>query len=146
MSEKTAFIVDDIDANRIFFERLLTQAGFLSKSFGNGSDVLQALSQQDTLSLAVVDMEIPGTSGLELTKRIRLLFPEACIIVATMHDEPAIMTSAFQKGCDIFIVKPHGFMELFKRLTTRGSAIREDAPLVIDQYGPRQFIFSTSQT
>ncbi len=144
MSEKNAFIVDDTDANRVFFERLLAQAGFAIQSFANGADTISALAKAEKLSLAVIDMEIPDTSGLELTRRVRLQFPEACIIVATMHDEPPIIASAFNKGCDIFIVKPHGFMELFKRLTTQGSAIREAAPLVIDQYGPRQYIAYTS--
>lgn len=140
MPEKTAFIIDDTDANRIFFERLLAQAGFSTVSFATGAEVIKALTTTSEVVLAVVDMEIPDTSGLELTKRIRQQFPQACIVVATMHDEPSIMQSAFNKGCDIFLVKPHGFMDLFKGLTTRGTAIRADAPLIIDQYGLRRYI------
>jgi len=140
MAKKTALIVEDTAANRIFFERLLQQAGFDIIGVDTGREALSRLSELDTLALAVFDMEIPDVNGLEMTMRLRKKFPDTCVVIATMHDDPSLMHSAFDKGCDVFLVKPHGFMELFKRLTTEGTAsLHESRPLLIDQYGPRPF-------
>jgi two-component system chemotaxis sensor kinase CheA len=146
MNQKTALIVEDTPANRLFFERLLQQAGFEVTGVATGQEACQKMNECDSWSLALIDMEIPDISGLELTTRMRMRCPDACIVVATMHDERTLMQSAFDKGCDVFLVKPHGFMDLFKRLTTEGVAcVHESRPLLIDQYGPRVFKALASQ-
>lgn len=141
MSKNKALILEDTAANRMFFERLLTQAGFEIIAAETGKEAIEKLSDVDSLALAILDMEIPDITGLEMTDLLRERYPDTCIVVATMHDERSLMQSAFDKGCDVFLVKPHGFMELFKRLTAGGGshALHENRPLVIDQYGPRQF-------
>lgn len=143
MSTQKALVVEDTDANRIFFERLLTQAGFEVHGVSSGRAALQKLEAFDSLELAVFDMQVPDFNGLDLTAMARQAFPKACIVVATMHDERSLMESAFQKGCNIFLVKPHGLMELYNRLTKVGlEAIVNGACMVIDQYGPREFEFA----
>lgn len=145
MSKKQALIVEDTAANRMFFERLMMQASFDVVGVGTGHDALEQAKTMEQLSLIVLDMEIPDINGLELTVRLRKQFPDACIIIATMHDEHSLMQSAFEKGCDVFLVKPHGFMELFKRLTTDGSpGLHSKRPLIIDQFGPRSFNVAVS--
>ncbi|MGB7341625.1 MAG: response regulator [Phototrophicaceae bacterium] len=140
MSQKKALILEDTAANRLFFERLLMQAGFEIIAAETGKEALRKLQQEESIDLAILDMEIPDITGLEMTARLRVFYPDTCIVVATMHDERSLMQSAFEKGCDVFLVKPHGFMELFKRLTGDGSeALHANRPLVIDQYGPRIF-------
>jgi len=146
MSTKKALILEDTAANRMFFERLLTQAGFEIIAAETGQEAMNKIKDEDFIDLAILDMEIPDITGLEMTVRLRKLFPDTCIVVATMHDERSLMQSAFHKGCDVFLVKPHGFMELFKRLTTDGSpALHDNRPLIIDQYGPRKFQLAMSQ-
>lgn len=140
MAKKQALIVEDTAANRMFFERLLVQAGFDVVGVETGQEALKQMDAMEDIALAILDMEIPDINGLELTVRLRQQSPETCIIIATMHDERSLMQSAFEKGCDVFLVKPHGFMELFKRLTSEGSSgLHKNRPLVIDQYGPRPF-------
>lgn len=146
MSKKKALILEDTAANRMFFERLLSQAGFEIIAAATGQEALDKIAEEPALELAILDMEIPDITGLEMTVRLRKRFADTCIVVATMHDERSLMESAFDKGCDVFLVKPHGFMELFKRLTTDGShALHELRPMVIDQFGPRQFKLALSQ-
>lgn len=135
-----ALIVEDTEANRTFFERLIQQAGFQVKGVSSGTAALAEAENASSLALAVIDMQMPDISGLELTMRLRRMHPQACLIVATMYDDISLVSSAFLKGCNIYLVKPHGFMELFKRLTTLGSAgIVAEGPVIIDQYGPRPF-------
>jgi CheY-like chemotaxis protein len=146
MVAKKALILEDTAANRMFFERLLMQAGFEVVGAEKGKEALEKAQTMGEMDLAILDMEIPDITGLEMTHRLRQQFPNACIVVATMHDERSLMQSAFSKGCDVFLVKPHGFMDLFKRLTTEGSAsLHQNRPLVIDQYGPRAFQTAVSK-
>lgn len=146
MAAKKALILEDTAANRMFFERLLMQAGFEVVGAEKGKEALEKAQIMGEMDLAILDMEIPDITGLEMTHRLRQQFPQACIVVATMHDERSLMESAFLKGCDVFLVKPHGFMDLFKRLTTEGSnGLHQNRPLVIDQYGPRPFQLAVSK-
>lgn len=141
MTTKYALIADDTDANRFFFERLLTQADFNVASARSGAEAVQQMAAMPALHVALVDLEIGDMSGLELIVRLRLQHPQVCLIVATMHDDRSVMNSAFSKGCDIFLVKPHGFIDLLKRLSaTPIEQLRPDHPLIIDQYGVRQYV------
>jgi hypothetical protein len=59
--------------------------------------------------------------------------------MATMHDDRALIDQAFQSGVDVFLVKPHGFMELYQRLLAVDSNTDLLRRLVIDQFGPRPY-------
>jgi two-component system, NarL family, response regulator FusR len=140
MNKKIALVVDDILPNKDFLERLLIQAQFDVRGAASGKEARQHLAKIDRLALAVVDIELPDESGLHLTRKLRQQYPDAYIVVATMHDQRSLMQSVFDSGGNCFLVKPHGFMELFKRVTTIELAtLREGACTVIDQYGPRDF-------
>jgi len=144
--ERTALVVDDVPANREFVERLLAQAKFTVVGVGSGKAALQAIADMDALTMAMVDMKLPDMHGLEVTKELHRRFPDALIVIATMYDERSLMEQAFSSGCNVFLVKPHGFMELFKRLTTLDmNEIRSTRCLVIDQYGPRSLPVSSSK-
>ncbi len=141
MSAEIALIIEDTDANRDFFERLLAQAGYRVICAQTGQAAMSAVADIELLALAVIDMQMPDMSGLQLTAWLRGRYPDACLVVATMHDESTVVASAFAKGCDVFLVKPHGFIELFNRLKAGGAAgLRATGPLIIDQYGPRPFV------
>ncbi|MFW5708740.1 MAG: response regulator [Chloroflexota bacterium] len=138
--EKTALVVDDTPANRDFLERLLRQAGFVIIGASTAAEALGQIESVSDLPLAVVDMQLPDANGLYLTQEIRKRFPDTYIVVATMHDHRSLMKSVFERGGNCFLVKPHGFMELFKRLTTKDlTQMRDGDYMVIDMYGPRSF-------
>ncbi|MGB1286024.1 MAG: response regulator [Aggregatilineales bacterium] len=138
--KKNALIVDDTAANRMVFERLISQANFDVLSAATGRDALAISETLEQLSLAIIDMQMPDSSGLEIVKRLRMQFPSACLVMATMHDERSLMESSFKRGCDVFLVKPHGLMELYKQLMAIGTAgLHEKRPLVFDTYGMRTF-------
>ncbi len=143
--EKTALIVDDAPANLDFMERLIGIAGYKVKGAGSAKAALTAVSGLPSLHLAMLDMELPDMNGIQLTGELRARFPECLIIVATMHDERSLMESVFQRGGNIFIVKPHGFMELLKQLKSGElNNVKPGDYLVIDQYGPRPFVLTTA--
>ncbi len=140
MPERVALAVDDVSANREFLERLLVGAKLKVLSTGTGSQALKVVADLPSLYLAVVDMRLPDTNGLELAAKLRAQFPDTYLVVATMLDERSLMEEAFAVGCNAFLVKPHGFMELFKRLTSPENDLMKAWPqVIIDQYGPRTF-------
>jgi two-component system OmpR family response regulator len=143
-SERFALIVDDAPANRDFLERLIGLVGYTVKGADSAKSALETASTFPSLDLAVIDMELPDTNGIQLTGQLRVKFPDCLIIVATMHDEHSLMEGVFERGGNIFIVKPHGFMELFKRLQSgEYQSLRLGEYIVIDQYGPRPYTLSS---
>jgi CheY-like chemotaxis protein len=145
MTERKALAVDDAAANRDFLERLLGGAKFKVLGSGNGAAALQIIAGLEKLELAVVDWKLPDTTGLDLACEIRARFPDTYLVIATMYDERSMMEEAFANGCNVFLVKPHGFMELFQRLLTTDIEVLRAAPsTIIDQFGPRLYKASTS--
>jgi DNA-binding response OmpR family regulator len=134
-----AMVVDDEPANREFAERLLQMAEFTVKGAGTGAEALLAARSVPKLSLALIDMELPDASGISVIKTLRAENPNAVLIMATMHDDRALMARAFEAGCDVFLVKPHGFMELFRRIKDWDANVATLKRLIIDQYGPRPY-------
>lgn len=136
---KSALVVDDNFANRDFLARLLATAGFDVLSAANATSALD-IAQAQRIDLAVIDMELPDMNGIHLTGRLRELHPETHIVVATMHDERSLIDEVVTKGANVFLVKPHGFMELYKRLTTTEIVTLCQQPFtVIDQFGARAY-------
>ncbi len=134
-----ALVVDDEPANRDFLERLLRQADFKVTGAATGAEALRAARAVPQLGLALIDMELPDATGLEIITTLRAENPEALLIMATMHDDRSLMAQAFKVGVDVFLVKPHGFMELYRRLKEVDSNMSALRRLIIDQYGPRPY-------
>lgn len=140
-AERVALIIDDEPANRDFLVRLIAQAKYTSKGAASGKEGLD-LAQAMTFPplIIVIDSELPDTSGLDLIQQFRAMFPHITkLVMATMHDNPTIIHRAFEEGCDAFLVKPHGFMELYKRLLLLPDDPNAIHRIVIDKYGIRPF-------
>jgi DNA-binding response OmpR family regulator len=98
------------------------------------------IARSKRVNLAVIDMELPDMNGIQLTGELRALSDDTYIVVATVHDERSLTDAVLIKGANVFLVKPHGFMELYKRLTTAEIAtLRKEPFTTIDQYGARLY-------
>jgi DNA-binding response OmpR family regulator len=138
-----ALVVDDEFANRDFFVRLLQQANLDVYGASSGLKAKKILNEHGSdIVLVMLDQRLPDTSGMELLKEIRGQIPHAKIMMATMHDERSMIREAFREGCNGFMVKPHGFMELFKRIQNVSNDCRvldELDQLIFDRHGVRNF-------
>jgi DNA-binding NarL/FixJ family response regulator len=67
----------------------------------------QALAEieKDNIDLAVVDISLEGTSGLQLTERIKARNHHLPVLILTMHDEEIYAKRAFRAGAKGFITK-----------------------------------------
>ncbi len=141
--KKYALVVDDNFANRDFFVRLLQQAQLDVRSADTGKKAIEIVKELgDDIVLIMLDHRLPDQSGLSVLKTIRQELPEVKIMMATMHDERSMMREAFDCGCTGFMVKPHGFMELFKRIQNvhaDPTVLDGLDKLIFDQHGPREW-------
>lgn len=138
-----ALVVDDELANRDFLARLLQQAGLEVRSVGSAKQALEIVDEfKDRLALVMLDYQLVDQRGPELLKMVRERLPNAKIVMATMYDDRALIRESFTLGCTAFLVKPHGFMELFhlvSKAVKAGEALDCLNQLIFDQYGSRTF-------
>ena len=95
---------------------------FWSKSFHcqpfyDGS-LLLSQYKPDIYDLIVLDINVPGTSGLEVCRSNREVDKIVPIIMLTAFGELEDKLSSFEKGADDYLVKPFHFEELFARVTS----------------------------
>ena len=89
--------------------------------------VFAALDRAD-FDAVVLDVSLPGRSGLAFLPELRLRFPELAVITLTSHAEPAYRTEAIRRGADIVVMKWAAGSQLLPAisaaLTARKSAAR----------------------
>jgi CheY-like chemotaxis protein len=134
-----ALVVDDEPANRDFLERLMQMAGFKVCGAGSRAEALAVVSTLPYLSLGLIDQELPDATGIEVIVALRAAHPDALLVMATMHDHRELIDQAFDSGIDVFLVKPHGFMELYRRLQEIDANTSLLRRVIIDQFGPRPY-------
>jgi CheY-like chemotaxis protein len=104
---KRVYIVDDQPAFRRQLRQLLTLSGL--EVVGEAGDIPKAEAQICALhpDLAVVDVILPGISGLEGVPRLKALLPELRIIlVSAYYDQSQVFQKTVEKaGADAFISK-----------------------------------------
>src|SRR3954471_13033381 len=92
-------VVEDDAPSRTALGRLLRAAGFEPALFDSAEAYLDAAP---TPSCVVVDVQLPGISGIELQQRLRAAEPAPPIIVITAAREAVIRDRAQQHGCAAF--------------------------------------------
>ena len=77
----------------------------------NGDEAL-ALAKANDYDLAVLDMSMPGLSGIELIKRLRLEKPRLRLLVLSMHGEAQYAARALKAGASGYITKDSASAQL----------------------------------
>ena len=104
---KTILTVDDSKIVLDISEFVLTSAGYRVYTAVGGSEALEILGRQK-IDLILVDMNMPGMDGYELTSAIRSddQFKAIPIIIVTTEAEAKDKEKGFDVGADAYIVKP----------------------------------------
>ncbi|MGR3756194.1 MAG: phosphate regulon transcriptional regulator PhoB [Tranquillimonas sp.] len=124
-------VVEDEPAQREVLAYNLEAEGFAVSRAGSGDEALLAAAE-DAPDLIVLDWMLPGVSGIEVCRRLRLR--------AEMRDVPIIMLSArseevdrvrgLEIGADDYVVKPYSVAELMARVRTQ---LRRTRPAAVGQ-------------
>jgi DNA-binding NarL/FixJ family response regulator len=70
----------------------------------NATEALEAI-EKNQIDLAIVDISLDGTNGIQLTKKIKSQRPHLPVLILTMHDEALYAKRAFQAGAKGYITK-----------------------------------------
>ena len=113
-------IVDDEILNRQLLEAFLEFSGYSSKSVASGLDALEAIGTQQ-FDLVLLDVMMPGISGLETALRIRktLSHADLPIIMVTALSAKEDRLKAVEVGANDFITKPVDRTELSVRIASQ---------------------------
>ena len=98
-------IIDDEAAIRDSLETLLTLEGFTVEMATEGVSGLDALTTSE-YDLLLLDLSMPGESGIDLLPRIKRLRPELPVIMITAYGTVGNVVDALRAGADNFVQKP----------------------------------------
>ena len=103
--EPTVFIVDDDDAVRRFLSGLIESIELPVEAFASARDFLEAYEPGQTGCL-VLDVRMPGMSGLELQRELADQAIDLPVIILTGHGNVQLAVHAMQAGAIDFVEKP----------------------------------------
>ncbi len=116
----TILIVDDHPDARRLLALLLAREGYRLLLAPDGPEALRIAESTPDLSLAILDVMMPGMDGLEVCRRLRARGEGAYvpIILATALTDEAHLVAGLQAGADDYVTKPFSHPELLARIRT----------------------------
>jgi len=121
-------VVDDDESLRTALERLLSEAGYAVKSYGSAGDFL--LAAPHAAGCIVLDLNMPGPSGLDLQDGLARAGSVLPVIFLTGHGDVAHGVRAMKAGAIDFLQKPVASQTLLAAIKTaleRGAARQSES-------------------
>jgi FixJ family two-component response regulator len=113
-SDPTVFVVDDSPAVRDSLSCLLESAGLAVRTFPSAQDFLDTYDRADSGCL-VLDVRLPGMSGLELQEHLGAEGVSIPVIMITAYGDVPTVVRSFKAGAFEFIQKPFSPEVLLER-------------------------------
>jgi FixJ family two-component response regulator len=99
-------VVDDDDSVRKALARLMASAGYAVETFASARNFLDRVHQQDRPGCVVLDIRLPGLSGLDLQQELKAFAPALPVIFITGHGDVRTGVRAMKDGAVDFLAKP----------------------------------------
>lgn len=112
-SSEWVFVVDDDQAARESLEYLLTSVGYRVSAFTSANEFLE--NYDDRLGCVILDVRMPGMSGLQLQLELQKRHSPLASIVVTGHGDVPMAVSAMRHGAVDFLQKPFNDQILLDR-------------------------------
>ncbi|MEX0761483.1 MAG: response regulator transcription factor [Dehalococcoidia bacterium] len=126
-------IVEDSTDVREGLTIALQSVGYVVEGVGDGRKALRAFYEYQP-ALVMLDLGLPGLSGLEVCQRLRAMSNAPIIVLSGMDGEPKKI-EALEAGADDYVVKGAGWGELIARVQANIRRARDqDAVHVQDSY------------
>lgn len=131
MSESVMVVEDDVEMGELIV-RGLTGDGYAVDLFPNGIDALNA-ARETQYAAAVLDVMLPGMSGFEICRHLRVAGDTLPVIMLTARDALEDRVFGLDAGADDYLAKPFHFEELSARLRAmiRRERITNRAPIAL---------------
>jgi DNA-binding NarL/FixJ family response regulator len=116
-AKKTIFIVDDHPMMRDGLVQLIGKEPDLAVC-GEAEDGAEALQQIEKLApdLAIVDITLRSSNGLELIKDLQMRAPQTAVLVISMHDESLYAERVLRAGGRGYVMKQEGGKKLMEAI------------------------------
>ena len=118
-------IVEDDRELRAALTTLLKQSGYEVEALADGREALENLQARD-YDLAIIDLMLPGLSGLQLVRSLRREKRGLPILIVTARDALEDRVSGLDAGADDYLVKPFEMPELEARVRAQLRRHRAD--------------------
>jgi FixJ family two-component response regulator len=133
-AESVVFVVDDDASIRAAVKSLLKSVGLRSESFGSTEEFVSAV-RPETPSCLVLDVRLPGMSGLDFQAELEKRGVRIPIIFITAHGDIPMTSRAMKAGAVEFLPKPFQKRELLDAIhqaLERDRAFREEEARLAD--------------
>ena len=108
-------VVDDEETIRNLLQRTLEETGYTVVTAANGEEALHEVSQQEPEAV-LLDIKMPGLSGMDVLARLTYDYPDTCVIMVTGVGDTQTAVDAMKKGASDFITKPFDQKDLVHKL------------------------------
>jgi DNA-binding NarL/FixJ family response regulator len=110
-------IVEDQDDFRDALHAIIaTMPDFeIAHAFGNAEDAL-AMAQHDDADIYLLDINLPGMSGIDLLRKLRLLHPRSQYLICSSYDDEDYVFDALKAGAHGYLLKNSSPAELMQAL------------------------------
>src|SRR2546423_441983 len=127
----TILVVEDDERVRRGLQRAFESEGHRVVACGDAAEALRELHREDCCHLVVMDIELPGVSGLALCRLLRAQSAtrRLPVIVVSSHDREDYKVEAFAAGADDFVVKSETARELLTRVGAHLEAAERERAL-----------------
>ncbi|MEN6608223.1 MAG: response regulator, partial [Bryobacteraceae bacterium] len=99
---ETLVVVDDDHAIRLSCQKILERAGFRVETFEDGAQGIEGVAALRP-ALAIVDLKMPGISGIEVISRARQISPRMILVVITGYATIDTAVEAMKAGAYDFL-------------------------------------------
>ncbi len=142
---------DDAEAQR-YLSAMLEAQGHLVELFGNGTQLLRALEEQrdERPDLVILDVKLPGSEGLEILRRIKVLRPELAVVVTNSFATVRSAVEAMKLGAYDYLIRPFfpdELLVLTEKVVERSRLMQENRSLKAEirrRFDPDQVIFKSA--
>ena len=131
MTATNIFIVDDDASVRTSVARLLRSAGYQVEAFATAEEFLDAQLEETTPACLVLDVQMPGSTGLDLQDRLLCKNSSIGIVFITGHGDIPTTVRAVKNGAIDFLAKPFDQDDLLGAVEQ--ALARSDARLSVQQ-------------
>ena len=115
MSHRHILTVEDDHAIRRGIVDTLRYSGYRVSEAANGRDGTDLAMGQD-IDLLLLDLVLPGPSGLDILRKVRASRPTLPVIILTARGDESDRVAGLKLGADDYIVKPFSVKELLARV------------------------------
>ncbi len=112
MSKRSILVVDDDRSVRSYLSDLLTSCGYIVECLESGDQALARFATGNVPSLLILDVVMPGISGIEVLENLKKLNSSLPVIVLSGVGQTKTVVDAMKMGAADFLVKPFEEQEL----------------------------------